>query len=428
MAVIQVALDVADLERALQIARESVAGGAEWLEAGTPLIKSEGMDAVRGLKRAFPAKTVVADMKAMDTGSFEAEMACKSGADVVTVLAAADDGTVKEAVAAAERFGARIAVDLIGAQHPVERARECVALGAKIVYAHAGIDQQMKGLTSLSIASQIHGKLDATIGIAGGIDANAIAQAARVADVVVVGGAITKAPDAAAAVRELRKAMGAKGGKATALAHFPRYSGVELAKAFLRASTPNISDALHRGGQITGVRNLFALKFAGPALTVRTHDGDWAKPVEAMERAEPGTVIAIDAQGGTTAVWGELATNSAVIRKLAGVVIDGATRDVDDIRRLKFPVCAKNVALAAGDPKGWGEIGCDISCGGQKVRTGDWIAGDENGVVVIPRELASETANRAIDVMEREVRLRSEIRRGKTLSEVAYLKKWEKVG
>ena len=63
--VLQVALDFENLSRAIQAATEAVAGGADWVEAGTPLIKSEGLDAVRALKKAFPSHRVVADMKVM---------------------------------------------------------------------------------------------------------------------------------------------------------------------------------------------------------------------------------------------------------------------------------------------------------------------------------------------------------------------------
>jgi 3-hexulose-6-phosphate synthase/6-phospho-3-hexuloisomerase len=425
MALVQVALDVADLERALEIAGEASRGGADWLEVGTPLIKSEGMNAVREFRRRFPGKVIVADMKAMDTGAFEAELACKSGADVVTVLAAADDGTVREAAQAAERFGARVAVDLIGSREPVKRALECVGLGAKIVYAHAGIDQQMKGVSSVGIARELRGRTDALVGVAGGINPENVAEAARSGGLVVVGGAVTKAPDAARAVRELKRL--AASGRSAKGGLYRKYGEKDLLKAFLKVSTPNISDAMHHALQMEGIVNLFGFKFAGPALTVRTYDGDWAKPVEAIERAEPGAVLVVDAQGGRRAVWGELAANSAVVRKLAGAVIDGAARDVDETRKLKFPVCARFKASASGDPKGWGEIGVEIACGGVRVKPGDWVVGDENGVIVVPAAGAVEVANRALDVLERENRLRAEIRRGKTLSEVAYLKKWEKV-
>jgi len=81
----------------------------------------------------------------------------------------------------------------------------------------------------------------------------------------------------------------------------------------------------------------------------------------------------------------------------------------------------------AGEPKGFGEINVEITCGGVKVEPGDWIIGDDNGVVVVPKDKAVEVANRAIDVMEKENRVREEIKRGSTLSKVLELKKWEKV-
>jgi 3-hexulose-6-phosphate synthase/6-phospho-3-hexuloisomerase len=111
----------------------------------------------------------------------------------------------------------------------------------------------------------------------------------------------------------------------------------------------------------------------------------------------------------------------------AGIVIDGAIRDIDDIRDLEFPAFSRTVAPCAGEPKGYGGIGIEVTVGGQRVRTGDWIVGDESGVVVIPKESAVEVANRALDVHERENRTREEIRRGSTLSKVNELAKWEPV-
>ena len=84
------------------------------------------------------------------------------------------------------------------------------------------------------------------------------------------------------------------------------------------------------------------------------------------------------------APWGELATLSCIQRGIAGVVIDGAARDIDDIRAMKFPLFARAVVPNAGEPKGFGEINAEIQCCGQYIRPGDWIVGDESGVVVIP--------------------------------------------
>src|SRR5207247_296676 len=94
-------------------AKEAVDGGADWLEAGTPLVKSEGIEVVRQLKKSFPGKTIVADLKTMDTGAFEVEIAAKAGADVITVMGVTDDATILEAVRAARRYGSKIMVDLM---------------------------------------------------------------------------------------------------------------------------------------------------------------------------------------------------------------------------------------------------------------------------------------------------------------------------
>ena len=79
--ILQVALDFLNLGRALKIAEAAVAGGADWLEAGTPLIKSEGLDSVRALKKNFPGLPIVADLKIMDAGRIEAEAAFKNAID-----------------------------------------------------------------------------------------------------------------------------------------------------------------------------------------------------------------------------------------------------------------------------------------------------------------------------------------------------------
>ena len=120
--ILQVALDLLNEHRALAIAKDAVKGGADWLEAGTPLIKSEGMDIVRKLKDKFPKKTLVADMKTMDTGAFETEMATKAGADIVVILAAADDSTIKDALKSSRKYGSKLMVDLIGVKDKIKRA------------------------------------------------------------------------------------------------------------------------------------------------------------------------------------------------------------------------------------------------------------------------------------------------------------------
>jgi 3-hexulose-6-phosphate synthase/6-phospho-3-hexuloisomerase len=185
---------------------------------------------------------------------------------------------------------------------------------------------------------------------------------------------------------------------------------------------------MHRKGAMAGIFSVCGdVKMVGKAVTVQTFAGDWAKPVEAIDIAVKGDVIVINNDGGThVAPWGELATISSMNKGIAGVVIDGAVRDVDDIRRMGFPVFARAIVPNAGEPKGFGEINSECTCGGQRVLPGDWIVGDESGVVIIPRERAYEIARRALEVRRTEERIRQEIKNGSTLSQVMELLKWEK--
>lgn len=427
-AVLQVALDLLQGDRALQIAQEAVAGGADWIEAGTPLIKSEGMNIVRRLKTAFPGRTIVADLKTMDVGAMEADMAARSGADVVVIMGVSHDSTIEDAVRAAAKYGAKVMVDLMATHDPVKRCEEVAALGAASVCIHVGVDAQMTGGAEIDLAELIR-KMPLTVAVAGGITAeNAGALVAAGAEIIIVGGAITKSPDVASATRNIKTAM-LIGSSSNMTGEFKRYSESELLEAFSKVSTPNIVDAQHRAGGMKGIvpRNSVPIKMIGRALTVQTSNGDWAKPVEAIDVANKGDVIVIDVGGGQTAVWGELASWSAKLKGIAGVVIDGAARDIDEIDAIKFPVYSRFVSPDAGEPKGFGGIGIPITCGGVRVQTGDWIIGDANGVVAVEARKAVEVANRALDVLERENRIREEIKRGSTLSKVLELKKWEKV-
>ncbi len=425
--ILQLALDILNLDRAISMANEAVSGGVDWIEAGTPLIKSEGMEVIRELKRLFPDKKIIADMKTMDTGDFETEMASKAGADIISILGASDDSTIKEAIKAAKKYNSEIMVDLINVKNKVDRAAEVQKMGAKYVCIHVGIDQQMKGENPLQDIKDVKEAVNITIATAGGLNSENIPDVVSAgADIVIIGGAITKAADLLEATKRIRKSIDLA--KPIESLEFRKYKKEELIDALKMVSSSNVSDAMHRGGAMKGIHTVVpGLKMAGKALTVKTMNGDWAKAVEAIDLADKGDILVIDTNCGNIAIWGELATWSAVTRKLGGVVIDGAVRDVDDLKEIRFPVFARYEVPDAGDPKGFGEIGCEVVCGGLKVNKGDYIIGDDSGVVVIPQEEAQEIINRSIDVKEKENRIREEIKRGSTLSKVLKLKKWEKI-
>ena len=131
------------------------------------------------------------------------------------------------------------------------------------------------------------------------------------------------------------------------------------------------------------------MRVAGPAFTIEVRAGDNLMIHTAMALAKPGDVLVIDGKGDRScALMGSIMINACKKLGLAGVVIDAAVRDTEELRELGFPVYA--VGANPNGPTKFvpGRINWPISCGGTAVSPGDLIVGDADGVVVIEREKA----------------------------------------
>jgi len=192
---IQVALDLIDLDKALKIAHQ-VSDYVDIIEVGTPLIKSIGLDSVRKLREKFPDKLITADMKIMDVGFMETEMAAKAGANIVSVLAAAPDSTIKESVKAGSDYSVKIMCDLIGINNKIERIKILKRTGVDYVLVHTGIDEQKYGKDPLQTLKKIAEVInsDIKIAVAGGIDDKCVRTIKNLnidVDIIIVGSFIT---------------------------------------------------------------------------------------------------------------------------------------------------------------------------------------------------------------------------------------------
>ena len=204
---LQVAMDVLTTADALALAGK-VAEHVDIIELGTPLIKAEGMRAVTAIKEAHPDQIVFADLKTMDAGELEADIAFTAGADLVTVLGTAGDSTIAGAIKAAKAHGKGVVVDLIGVADKAGRAREVTALGAEFVEMHAGLDEQAEeGFTFQTLLTD-GADSGVAFSVAGGVSVSTIEAVQRSgASVAVAGGAIYSASDPAAAAAALRAAI-----------------------------------------------------------------------------------------------------------------------------------------------------------------------------------------------------------------------------
>ena len=144
---------------------------------------------------------------------------------------------------------------------------------------------------------------------------------------------------------------------------------------------------------------------AGPAFTVKTRPGDNLMVHKALDIAEPGDVLVVDAGGDlTNAIIGEIMSGHARQRGLAGIVINGAIRDADSIRAGVFPVFAAGVTHRGPYKDGPGEINVPVAIDGMVVEPGDLILGDGDGLLCIPYDATAAVYALASEKQKAEAR------------------------
>lgn len=208
MAVLQYAIDVIEQERALWLAGQALANGVEWLEAGHVLIKAAGVNVVTRLKALNPDGIVVADMKTMDMGAEEVNLAAKAGADVVMVCGAASDGTIEAAVKAARKSEVRITASLMGIRDQYCRAHQLDQLGVDYILAHKGIDDSFDWFDPYytQVLQRMTANIKTPLAIGGGINESNYLLLKDLGFVIIVSGrGITEADDPGQAAARLLK-------------------------------------------------------------------------------------------------------------------------------------------------------------------------------------------------------------------------------
>ncbi len=139
---IWVTIDTDSVKEAIEIGRRALTAGAHWLEAGTPLISSEGIRAIEALVKTFKKSPIVADFKTMDGGDLDVEMAAKAGAHVITVMAAAEDATILKTVESARKHSIGVIADVLAVKDKPKRAKEVEELGVDGIFVHTGFDER----------------------------------------------------------------------------------------------------------------------------------------------------------------------------------------------------------------------------------------------------------------------------------------------
>jgi 3-hexulose-6-phosphate synthase/6-phospho-3-hexuloisomerase len=196
--IVQISLDLTSLDEALRTARIAVDAGVDWLEAGTPLIQAHGLHAVERLRQAFPDHPIVADLKIMDGGYLETEMAAKAGANLVVVMGRAHEATIRKCVEAGKKYGAKVMGDNLAADDRVACARWMESLGVDFIVHHIGYDERrlVKGLSPMDELDAVVAAVSVPVQAVGGLTIQqAIECPAHGAPLVVLGAPLVIAAD-----------------------------------------------------------------------------------------------------------------------------------------------------------------------------------------------------------------------------------------
>jgi 3-hexulose-6-phosphate synthase len=210
---LQLALDLTDLSRALDICAE-VADFVDIIEVGTPLIKAASVDAIVKLRTQFDAKAIVADMKTLDTGELDAKLAFDSGADGIIFQAVAPVQTIRNAVAESRRRNKTCMIDSLGITDMQKFERIVESTNADYAIVHTGIDEQREGYRPFErLKRVVANRRLRKLAVAGGIGSETIPAIADLLEtgIVIVGASITKSPNPRKIVEELRLAIDKKG-------------------------------------------------------------------------------------------------------------------------------------------------------------------------------------------------------------------------
>lgn len=204
---LQLALDFLQINEALRVASATL-GYVDIIEAGTPLIKSEGIRVVETLKKNFYVKQVFADLKIMDAGALEAKMAFDAGADMISVCVQASVETIIGAIEETRKCNKKVIIDLIGSRDWLLSSKETKHLSPDFFCIHTALDEQKKGKRPFGILEGFVREINLPFCIAGGIKPEDIPFVMPFKPaIIIVGGYITKAERPEEAAKTIKETI-----------------------------------------------------------------------------------------------------------------------------------------------------------------------------------------------------------------------------
>jgi len=202
---------------------------------------------------------------------------------------------------------------------------------------------------------------------------------------------------------------------------------VEIVKRLGEIATSTLSDAMGRYGAMAHKIKPVSTGFhmAGPAYTIRSYVKDNLMVHYGLKTAKPGDILVVEAGGYPDGgFWGELMSLMAKRKDLGGIVLDTGVRDRKKLKEIGFPIFSRSVIPVGTLKDSPGSINIPVQCGGVVVNPGDIVVGDDDGVVVIPKNDAKKVLKNALQILKKEEKIRQRMASGEALFDILELAKF----
>lgn len=199
----------------------------------------------------------------------------------------------------------------------------------------------------------------------------------------------------------------------------------KIISQFKKIGPATVHEVMDKTGAIAHeIKPIYSgMKICGPAITVHCHPGDNIMLHKAVAVAQPGDILVANVGCMLGGNWGEVLTVAAQARGISGLVIDGGVRDGLAVKKRGFPIFCRGLCMNGTVKETLGLINHPIICGGVTVNPGDVILGDDDGLVVIPKEKTDEILKKSLEREEKEAQMMKDLMAGKLTLELLGLDK-----
>lgn len=387
-----IGLDFLHLENALFYAEQCIAGGIEYLEIGSLLLKNTGFNSVRIFKERFPSIKMVCDLKIIQPQSLEIESIARAQVFAVTISGAISEKNFQSCLSMIKQNSLKAYLDFRGcALSVIQNAMPLISQADAIIVdfiprSHA-IFQQIASMTDTPLF--IHSF---------SLEENDIKNISNLASTLVVSIEEGTGLSAKETISKLKSTLSKT--ETQAEISQKEYNEETLRDKIRQISTVHICEVYRKPVFLEKVYPLHRFtKIVGRAYTLRVWPGEQKQVVKYLLEIPEKSILVVDAGGFQgNAVWSYLATEIAIKRKISGAVVYGSVSDVPHLRQKGFPCYASYLTAIPGQEEGTFSCNIPLTLGNVSINPGDWMIGDDNGIVCIPALQAFSIVDNAFEL------------------------------